>query len=178
MYSSPGRKKARPSNATLVWSAILFTATIPLAWLFFSGYVYIPLFGIVVLAAIPSSYRFIGLRRGLPSPYGAGRVSILDSRSAFRGGILLVVGGFCGIVLLLGSVFIIPVFDFFVIMFSLTGGLPLSQIAFFLMVFSIERTSGSRIYVVTDETTQDGTSVLERTIEMLPVKRRESSAPP
>ena len=175
MYSSPGRKKVRPSITSLVWSSALFAAAVALALVFFSGDAYIPLIGMAVLAAVPSSYRFIGLRRGLPSPYGAGRVSKLDSRSTSRAGILLVLGGFSGIVLLLGSVFVIPVFDFFVIIFSLTGGLPLSQIAFFLTVFSIEKATGSRIFVVVDETTQDGTSVLARTLEMLPVKRREPS---
>ena len=177
MFSSPGRKKARPSMVSLVWSVLIFAATIPLAWTFFSDYVYVPLIGMAVLAALPSLYRLRGLKRGFPEPYGDGKVSIIDSKSNLRAGYLIVAGGFLCIVLLFGSIFFIPAFDFFVIIFSLTGGLPLSQVVFFLMVLSIERAAGSRIFVVTDETTQDGTSVLEKTFEMSPGRRRPADTP-
>lgn len=177
MFSSPGRKKARPSMVSLVWSALVFAATIPLAWTFFSDYVYIPLIGMAVLAALPSLYRLRGLKRGLPEPYGEGRVSIIDSKSASRTGYLIVGAGILCIVLLFGSVFFIPVFDFFVIMFSLTGGLPLSQVVFFLMVLSIERAAGSRIFEVIDDTTRDGASVLSKTFELSPDRRRPANAP-
>jgi len=185
MFSSPGRKKARPSTANLVWSALVFAAAIFLAWTFFSVIsprsfyvdVLFSLIGMGVIAALPSLYRLRGLKRGLPEPYGEGRVSIIDSKSASRAGYLLVIGGLLCIVLLFGSVFFIPVLDLFVIMFSLAGGLPLSQVVFFLMVFSIERAAGSRIFEVIDETTQDGASVLSKTFELSPDGRRPANPP-
>jgi hypothetical protein len=177
MFSSPGRKKVRPSAASVIWATAVFAAAVPVAWAFFSDYIYFPLAGMGILAAFPSLYRFKGLRRGLPRPYGQGKPSIINSSSAYRAGILVIIGGVSCMILLFASVFFIPTFALFVIMFSLTGGLPLSQIIFFLMVFYIERASGSKVFVtITDETVQDKSPVLVKQFEMSPNARQKDIA--
>ena len=123
-------------------------------------------------------YRIRGLKQALPEPYGRGKISIINLKSSVRGGLLIVFGGIACIILLFASVYVIPVTDFFILMFSITGGFPLSQILFFLMVFSIERTTRSRIFVVvTDETKEDENPVLSRTVELSPNPQRQASVP-
>ncbi len=179
MFATAGRKKARPSTLTLVWSTLLLAGTVPLAWAFFSYTIYLPLAGIVAIGLVPSLYRLRGLKQALPEPYGRGKRSIIDLKSSFRAGVLIIVGGFGCVMLLFASVYFIPITDFFILMFSITGGFPLSQILFFLMVLSIERGSRSRIYVVVaDETKEDESPVLSKTLEMSPYSQRQASASP
>jgi hypothetical protein len=154
----------------MVWAAALVAVAVPLAWTFFSGSVYIPVLGMALIAALPSIYRLRNLRRGLPEPYGRGRVSVIDTKSAIRSGMFMVLGGIVCVVFLLGSIYFVPAFAVFAMMFSLAGGLPLSQVVFFIMVFTVERASRSRIFeVVTDETTDDENPRLTKSFEMSPM---------
>lgn len=115
-----------------------------------------------------TGYRFRSLRSGMPKPYGLGKPSSIDAKSAARSGLLIVLGGIFCLVVVLGSVYFLPPVAFFALIFGLMAGLPLEELVFFALVTRIERASRTRIFSVTEETEQGGEEVLLKTVEMIP----------
>ena len=171
---SPGnRRRARPSVRNLVWSVLVTLGAILLANVFFFGYLFPPLAGMAVVSALIATLRMVGLQRGMPPPYGRGRVSVMDSKAVARGGILIVIGTIAGTILLLGTVFFLPPLEFFILLFSVAGGLPLSQVVYFSVIQAMERTRNGRIFIVLQESEEAGSPVLLRSVELLAGKSRE-----
>ena len=60
-----------------------------------------------------------------------------------------------------------PRSDFFIVLFGVFGGLPLSQVVFFVVVQSLERTRNGRIFIVLQEAEEGGVTVLRRSVEFI-----------
>ncbi len=167
MFSLPGRRKVRPSKASVAWAIIVLAAALLLAPELFAGLSYLPVAAMVCVAAPLAAFRLRSLRQGLPEPWGKGRASVLDSRSTYRSGLLMLVGGGVLIVLLFGSVFFIPPIDFFIILFGISGGLPLSVVLYYAGVRTVEMKSKSTIFIVVEEEPmEDGQTKATKTLEM------------
>ena len=152
---------------SLGMSAVVCPAALYLASLFFGYYYfYMPLAAVLIVAFAVVWFRTRGLRSGLPQPYGKGRASTTDAKKAVRQGLLIVLGGALATVGLLGSVYFLPPPVFFAVVFGLAAGLPLNEIAFFVLVTRLERKSESRIFVITEEAEEGGEAALVKTIEM------------
>jgi hypothetical protein len=154
-------------------SAIVCAGALVLASRLFSASFYVPLATAILVCFIVTWFRFRGLKSGLPKPYGRGRSTSVNARKAMRGGILIMLGGILGVVLVLGSVYFLPPVAFFALVFGLMAGLPLEELVFFSIVTRLERTSKTRIFSVTEETTEDEDVVLVKTIEMSPHSAQE-----
>jgi len=150
-------------------SILVCTAALYLAGLLFGLYdLYIPLAAILLTAIAVVWLRARGLRSGLPSPYGRGKVSKTDAKRAIRQGLLIILGAALSTLVLLGSVYLLPAAAFFAVVFGLMGGLPLNEIVFFVLVARYERVSGSRIFMVSEEREESGESAVVKTYEMRP----------
>lgn len=154
-------------------SLVVCPSALYLGWVLFGDLFYAPLLASLAVALALVWFRMRGLRSGLPEPYGNGKVSTIDAASAARSGMLIILGGILSMVLLLGSVYFLPWLAFFVLVFSLMAGLPLNEIVLFALVARLERRSQSRIFSVTEETSQNGKTVLVRTVELAPLSTRE-----
>ncbi|MBI3858862.1 MAG: hypothetical protein HY296_01270 [Thaumarchaeota archaeon] len=168
MYLSNMPKRARPSRKSIVWSTILVVTAILLSQPVFLYEAYVPEIAMAVTAGTVSAYRLRALLRGMPEPHGRGKVTVIDEGAAAKTGGLLVVGGILSIVVLLGSIFLVGSYYVLAIMLGLAGGLPLSQLSYFAIVLWIEKRTKSNIMVIAEESTQDGRSVLIKTVEMIP----------
>ena len=172
MLLSGLRRRARPSVKILVFSLAVFSAAVYVGWELLFNSLYEPLAAAAIVALLVTLFRFRGLRSGLPTPYGRGRVSIIDEKSAYRSGLLLVLGGFVSMVGLVASVAVIPPELYFVLLMGIIAGLPVSQAVFFALVTVIEARSRSKIFWVTEETTKEEKTVLVKTVEMVPRAQR------
>lgn len=156
---------------SLVLSLVVCPVALYLAAGFpFDGY-YEPLTAVLLVSLAASWLRLKGMRQHLPKPFGRGEASIIDARAMTASGLFITLGGVVFLVGLLASVrFLPPNADWvpFAIVFGLAAGLPLSEIVYFAQVTRIERTSGGRIYSVTEETEEDGRTVLRKTLELTP----------
>ncbi len=158
----------RPGIKSLALSCVVFPSSLYLATqLPFDGF-YEPLSAVLLVSAAVVWYRYWGVRKGLPEPYGRGRVTVIDAARAARSGWLIVLGGIVLIVGVMGSVFILPPVVFFSLVFGLMGGLPLSEVLFFLVVSRMERIGRGRIYSFAEEGEEDGVTVLRKTVELVP----------
>ena len=166
------RRRARPSVKILVFSLAVFSAAVYVGWELLFNSLYEPLAAAAIVALLVTLFRFRGLRSGLPTPYGRGRVSIIDEKSAYRSGLLLVLGGFVSMVGLVASVAVIPPELYFVLLMGIIAGLPVSQAVFFALVAIVEARSRSKIFWVTEETTKHEKTVLVKTVEMVPRAQR------
>jgi hypothetical protein len=133
----------------------------------------VPVVAALVVSSSVTWFRFRGLRAGLPRPYGHGRASSVDARSAARSGVFIALGGIVSVGAVLGSVFVLPPVVFFALVFGLAAGLPLEELVFFTLVTRLERGSKTRIFSVTEETGRDDDVVLVKTVEMVPSPSRE-----
>jgi hypothetical protein len=172
VFISGFRRRARPSVKILVFSLAVFSAAVYVGWALLFNSMYEPLAAAAVVALLVTLFRFRGLRSGLPTPYGRGRVSIIDEKAASRSGVLLVLGGFISMVGLMASVVLIPPELYFVLLIGVIAGLPVSQAVFFAVVAIVEARSRSKIFWVTEETTKDERTVLVKTVEMVPRAQR------
>jgi archaellum biogenesis protein FlaJ (TadC family) len=165
------RKRLRPSVKSLCFSiGLLCVALLAAVFLVpFGGEIYFPILIAAFIALGISLFRVRGLRTGLPPPYGSGSVTRIDARRTARDGILLVVGMLVVMVGLFGSVLVVdPALFFFPVTFGLVIGLPLSQVAFFGIIASLESRENGRIYSVTEETTEEGEPVLLKSLQLKP----------
>jgi hypothetical protein len=71
----------------------------------------------------------------------------------------------------MGTVFFLPADIFFVVVVGLMAGLPMNEIVFFALVTWTESRYQSRIFSVTDETSQGGRDVLVKSVELAPITR-------
>jgi hypothetical protein len=169
MFSSDQRRRLRPSLKSLGLSLVVCPSALYLGWQFFGNLFYAPLLAALAVALAPTWFRMRGLRSSLPEPYGNGRVSTIDASAAARSGLLIVLVGMISMVGLMGSVFILPPVVFFVLVFGLMAGLPLNEVVFFGLVTRLERKTHSRIFAVTEETSESGRTVLVKTVELTPL---------
>ena len=147
-------------------SALVFAGSLSVATQFPFYSLLEPLSAIIAVGTVVSWVKLRGLRDGLPEPFGKGKVSIIDAKSAARSGMLVTLGGVFLTIGVLGSVFIFPPEAFFAGVFGLTGGFPFAQILFFVLVYRLERAGKGRIFTVTEETEEDGRSVLRKSVEL------------
>ncbi len=152
---------------SLVFSIVVSSATAYVGWELLLYYLYEPLTVAAVVAILVALFRFRSLRSGMPAPFGLGRASVIDEKATARSGFLLVLGGIISVVGLMGSVFFIPPELYFVLLLGIIAGLPLSVIVFFALVAFVEARSSSRIYLVAEEATKEGETVLVKTVEMV-----------
>lgn len=166
MLTSNERRRVRPSVKSLGLSVLVCPVALYFAFLLFGYYLYVPLGAALVVAAAAVWFRTRRLRAGLPEPYGKGKASTTDTKKAAREGLLTLLVGALATVGLLGSVYVLPPPVFFTVVFGLAAGMPLNEIALFVLVTRLERTSGSRIFLITEEIEDDGKPALLRTFEM------------
>lgn len=121
-----------------------------------------------MVAAVVCTYRLSNLKHALPHPHGRGKVTTIDPRAASRAGLTMVLGGAAFFVAIFGSVFLLAPFNYFVLLFSVMCGLPLSQVAYFIVVSAVERSGRMTIYRVTEEDSQEGKDVLIKSVETTP----------
>ena len=166
MLDSARRSRAKPSKKVLAWSIVVVAAFVVLASQLFFEDTYLPVLGSIAVAAPISAVRYILLRQKLPEPYGMGKISILDPRGSSRRATAMILGGALFFIGLLGSVFLIPPYPYFIMLFSLTGGLPLSQVLYFGTVAYVESRGRMTIFLVTEEEERDGYEVLSKSAEV------------
>lgn len=139
-------------------------------WLSFYDF-YIPLLASLTVALVLAWFRMRGVRAALPEPYGKGRTKTIDADAAARSGLLIVLAGILSLVGLMGTVYILPPDIFLVVVIGLMAGLPMNEIVFFALVTWTESRYQSRIFSVTDETSQGGRDVLVKSVELAPITR-------
>jgi hypothetical protein len=163
----PGhRRRLRPSLKSLGLSLLVCPSALYIGWLFFGYYFYVPLLASLAVALALAWFRMRGVSASLPEPYGKGRTTTIDADAAARSGLLVVLAGILSSVGLMGTVFFLPADIFFVVVVGLMAGLPMNEIVFFALVARIERKCRSRIFSVTDETSQGGKDVLAKSVEL------------
>lgn len=174
-------KRARPSVRSLAFSlavcllGVYFTVTAGL----FGALLYVPLAVAVGVGLAVCAFRSRGLLLSLPSPYGRGKITRIDARSTYRDGILLMVGGVASVAGIFASVyFVSPFILFFPLTFGLMIGLPLSQPLYYASVRYFEGISKSRIFVMTEEVTENDRTVLLKTAELRPMHPDGAPRPP
>lgn len=145
-------------------SALIFAGS----QVFFFYQFYLPIVATASVCGIVSWFRVRGLRMALPEPYGAGRVSTIDAKSTVRSGLMIVLGGVLALVVLLGSVYLLPPHVFFAAVFGLVAGLPLSEVVFFLQVALLEKKANGRIFSISEESRRGDEPVLVKTVELVP----------
>ena len=165
----------RPSKKSLGVSVIVCLIGLSFAATLFGYYFYFPLAATVVVSLAAFLVRIRGIRSGLPEPYGRGKVSKIDVKGTGRSGFLLLLGGVLSTVGLLATVFFLPPVVFLALIFGFISGMPLSEVAYFILVARYEAISGSRIYLITEEAGQPGEAAsLVKSFEMR--RRRSGSA--
>jgi|GEM_PF-706592 hypothetical protein len=171
MLGSDQRKRLRPTLKSLGLSLIVCPSALYLGWSLFGYLFYAPLLASLAVALVIVWFRMRGLRSALPEPYGNGRVSTIDASAAARTGFLIILGGILLMVGVMGSFYFLPseYMALFVLVFGLMAGLPLNEIVFFALVTGLERKSRSRIFAVTEETSESGRTVLVKTVELAPL---------
>ena len=70
------------------------------------------------------------------------------------------------VAVIFGGAFVLPAFEYFVLVFGVCAGLPLNEVLYFALVTSIERRLRTRIYVITEETVRDGREVLVKSVDL------------
>jgi hypothetical protein len=166
MLVSSEKRRARPSMKSLGLSVLVCLVALYFAFLVFGYYLYVPLGAAVIVAMAAVWVRNRSLRQGLPEPYGKGKVSTIDAKKATRQGILIMLVGAFATVGLLGSVYLLPPVVFFTVVFGLAAGLPLNEVVFFALVARLERTSESKIFLITEEVENKGEPALVKTYRM------------
>ena len=183
MYETGYRKRIRPSLRSFSFSTAFFLAALCATIVLdpFGNAIYFPILIAALVASGVSMFRLSGLRSSLPPPYGKGKVTRIDSRRTARDGILILLGGVLSMMGLFASVLLVrPALFFFPATFGLMLGLPVSQVIFFGAVTRFENASGSKIFSITEETTEEGKEVLVKSIELRPVsnsRRSQASEP-
>ncbi len=178
MFETTYRRRVRPSRTSLVYSASLAVVTALFA--LWTGIIGLQLYAPAAIAAASALaillFRVRNLRLAFPHPYGQGRVTKIDSRKSMRDGVLIIVGAALSIGGVFASAYLVsPLLIFFPVVIGLMIGLPCSQLLFFAFVLSSERAVGSKIYAVSEETTEDGRAVLLKSVE-LSAKRPEDAS--
>lgn len=179
MFEPVYKKRVRPSLKSLFFSAAVSSAALCVTVLLssYSFAVYAPFLIAALVALGVSLFRLRGVRSGLPLPYGKGTVTRIDARRTARDGLLMVFGTLLLTVALFGSVFVAsPTVLFFPVAFGLMLGLPLSEVIFFGLTARLESLSGSRIFLITEETTEEGKAVLVKSIELKPASEKKGRA--
>lgn len=171
MFGSDQRRRLRPTLKSLGLSLVVCPSALILGWSLFGYLFYAPLLASLAVALAVVWFRMRGLKSALPEPYGNGRVSKIDARTAVRSGVLIILAGVLSLVVFMGGFYLLPseAFFLFVLVFGLMAGLPLSEIVFFALVTRLERKSKSRILAVTEETSENGKTVLVKTVELAPL---------
>ena len=168
MFPSGDRRRVRPSVRSIAVSAVVLAGSLTLASQVFQYYVYAPLLAAIGISLSVTWFRFRSLRSMMPEPYGGGKRSSIDAKKAARSGILIVLGGILTLVVVMGSVFVLPPVAFFALIFGIMAGLPLEELLFFGLVTRLEKKSETRIFSVTEETGEEESTVLVKTVEMIP----------
>ena len=167
LFGEGNRKRARPSLPGLGLSLMILVVTVYLALIrFFLYLAYIPLLIALGISLVVFLFRARNLNAWMPEPYGRGRASKVDSKSAMRLGVIFSLGGGLSIIGLMASVFFLPPELFLGLFFGVTAGLPLSQVLFFVLVAWYERRSGMRIFYLSAETSEGDETVLVKSIEL------------
>ncbi len=163
----PGvRDRVRPSKKGLALSASTFGVALLLAFVLPFSSFFEPLAGIVIVGAVLTAFRWRNLRRSLPPPHGGGRVAVIDARRAARTGMLITFGAGAMIIGLFGIVYLLPPELYFVVLFGVMAGFPLSQILYFAILSTMEKAYGGRIYRITEEAEEGGETVLRKSLEL------------
>jgi hypothetical protein len=170
LFSPAYRRRVRPSRRSLGLSVVVCASALFMAGsqVFFFYQFYMPILATASVCLVVSWFRVRGLRMALPEPYGAGRVSTIDAKSTVRSGLMIVLGGILALVVLLGSVYVLPPPVFFATVFGLIAGLPLTEVVLFLQVVLLEKRANGRIFSVSEESRRDGEPVLIKTVELVP----------
>ncbi len=180
MFEPVYMRRARPSIASLAFSLAVCGAG--LAFTVYAGLfgalLYVPLAIAAVIGIAICAYRFGGLRASLPKPYGEGRVTRIDATATYRHGVLIMVGGVLALVAMFGSVYLVsPFILFFPLVFGLMIGLPLSQALYYASVMRLEERAKGRIFVMTEEVTENDQAVLLKTAELRPMHQDGAAIP-
>jgi hypothetical protein len=156
----------RPSIKSLLLSLVVCVAALYFALFLFEGDFLFPLAASIGVAGALTWYRMRNLSQSLPSPYGNGKLSVLNAASSLRSGILIIVAGAALTLGLMATVYFLPPLVFFTLVFGLAGGLPLGEVVFFALVTRLELKSGRRIMAVTEEADENGKEAYVKTLEL------------
>jgi predicted membrane metal-binding protein len=138
----------------------------------FDGLSYIPLSVALAIVVLIFLYRWRGLERKLPKPYGDGKEETVGATQMARTGLLMVGGGIVLVVLPLATVFFVPVL-FFVLYLALALVIPTAEILQFAWITRLEKKVGAEIYSIMEETEVDGKDAIMRRIMLVPKDRRD-----
>lgn len=162
-----GRRRARPSLKSIALSVLVLIGSIyAVTTVFLLAYIYVPIAAGGVIALAVFAYRGRILFERMPPPYGKGRTSKVDAKSALRSGILLTLLGGLSLIVLMGSVFFLTPDLFFTLLFGVIIGLPLSEVFFFALTSIYERRSRARIYFFSEETGTEDEPLLLKGVEV------------
>lgn len=170
MLGSGERRRLRPSLKSLGLSLVVCPSVLYVGWLSFYDF-YVPLLASLAVAFVLAWFRMRGVSAALPEPYGRGRIVTIDANATARSGRLVVLAAVLSLVGLMGTVYILPPDIFFVVVIGLMAGLPMNEIIFFGLVTRTESKCRSRIFSVTDETSQGGKDVIVKSVELAPLTR-------
>jgi len=168
MFSPQRRKRLRPGLKSIGLSLVVCPVALAMGWLVYQGGFYAPLLVALVVGVGLTYARMRGMGSSLPEPYGRGRITTIDSNAAARSGMMIVFGGILLMFGVVGSVFILPPFEYFAMVLGLSAGLPMSEILVFATITRLERKSRGQIISITEEAVQDGRDVLLKSIELNP----------
>lgn len=165
--TAPGRRRARPSLASLAFALVVAAVSLYLIALIFGTFAYIPI-GVGVLSlGVVFFYRSTSLRRRLPPPLGQGREETTSSARMARTGALIVAGGLALVVVPLATVFVFPTL-FFILYLGFPLGLSLAEVAQFAWVSRLEAAARAEVYSVTELTEVDGRDAIIKRVVLTP----------